>query len=187
MELLIKIATFLQSLTKKQFQQYLLMFIGGVCIVAGGMMYWFYSQSTNLLLEIKKIEGLSQKANRIIVDNEHMQQEARRVQDLFEQNKDNFTIKSFFETFCKEQGLTPEPGWSSRTEETNDRFDEIVLTASFRKQITEKLIKILIALDKKDIIYIKDLTVKNEGNKQISFDITLATKIMKKGFEQKGL
>lgn len=187
MELFIKIATFLQGITKKQFQQYLLMFLGGVCIVAGGMMYWFYTQSNSLLLEIKKIEGLSQKANRIIVDNEHMQQEARRVQELFEQNKDSFTIKSFFETFCKEQSLTPEPGWTSRTEESNDRFDEIVLSASFRKQITEKLVSILVALDKKDIVYIKDLTVKNEGNKQINFDITIATKIMKKGFEQKGL
>lgn len=186
MEFFIKIATFLQGLTKKQFQQYLLIFLCGVCIVTGGMMYWIYLESTNLLSEIKKIETLSQKSISILADNEHMQQEARRVQELFDQNKD-FTIKSFFETFCKEQGLIPEPGWSSRTEESNDRFDEMVLTATFKKQLTEKIVKILIALDKKDIVYIKDLTIKNEGDKKVSFDITIATKIMKKGFEQKGL
>jgi hypothetical protein len=186
MEFFVKIAIFLQHLTKKQFQQYFFMFLCSVCVVMGGMMYWIYIQSTNLLFEIKKIEALSQKSNKIIVDNERMQQEARRVQEIFDQNKD-FTIKSFFETFCKEQGLNPEPGWSSRVEESNDRFDEVVLAATFKKQLTEKLVKILVALDKKDIVYIKDLTIRNEGDKRIAFDITIATKNMKKGFEQRGL
>ncbi len=186
MELFIKIATTLQELSKKQIQQYLLAFLCGVCLVAGGMIYWIYLESNELLLEIKKIETLSKKSTKILADNEHMQIEARRIQELFDQNKD-FTIKSFFETFCKEQGLVAEPGWTSRVEESNDRFDEVVLAATFKKQTTEKLVNVLIALDKKDIVYIKDLTTKNEGDKKISFDITIATKNMKKGFEQKGL
>jgi hypothetical protein len=186
MEFFIKIAALFHNLTKKQFQQYFFIFLGGSCIVVGSMIYWIYLQSTDLLLEIKKIETLSQKAVKILADNEQMQMEAHRIQDLFDQNKD-FTIKSFFETFCKEQGLTPEPGWSSRTDETNDRFDEVVISATFKQQVTEKVVAILVALEKNAIVYIKDFAIKNEGDKKINFDITIATKIMKKGFDQKDL
>ncbi len=186
MEFLSKVATFLQDLTKKQFQQYLALFIGGTCLVLGGISYWVYQQSDTLIVEIKKIETLSNKAIKILAEYERLQQDARRVQDLFDQNKD-FTIQSFFETFCKEQGITPERGWSARTEETNERFDETVLAAIFKGLATEKIVKILVALDKNNIVYIKELSLKNEGNKKITLEITIATKKIKKGFEQKGL
>lgn len=187
MELVVKIANYLQSLSKKEIQQYIFVFLCGTLFVALGTIYYIHSKSIALLGEIKKLEVLANKSIGILEENQNMDEEERRIQVLLDQNKD-FNIKSYFESFCQAQGL-PNQGWSdSRTEEINDKFDEISLRASFKNQTTEKLVKVLDELYKNKIIYIKNLNVKQESGKsasekKISFDITIATKAMKWGLE----
>ena len=190
MEFIIKLGNYLQSLSKKQIQQYFLAFFAGTLFVTLGSIYYIHSKSIDLLNEIKRLDVLANKSISILEDNQRMDSEEQRIQSLLDQNKD-FNINSYFESFCQAQNL-PSQGWGdSKTEEINDKFDEISLRATFKNQTTEKLVKILDELYKNDIIYIKNLSIKQESDKQspekkISFDITIATKAMKRGFEAQG-
>jgi len=104
-----------------------------------------------------------------------MTKEEQRLKDILDKNKD-FTMPGFFEQFCREQNIVPEQGWNPLSEPVNDKFDEIILKATFKGLSTEKLVKIIEALDKKEIVYIKQLEIHNEGENKINVDLTLATK-----------
>lgn len=186
MEILIKTIHYIQNLNKKQLEQHIIAVLAGIALLAGIFTYFIYIESNSLLKEFKKVEDLSKKSVQILADNARLQRDAQYIQDLFDQSKD-FMIKSYFETFCKEEQLTPEPGWTTRTEEPNDRYEETSLTAIFKGQTMEKLVKILSILEKKEIIYFKNITIKNESSKKISFELTLATKLIKLGLDQKSL
>ena len=180
MEIILSFINYLQSLTKKQIQQYFLVFFivmgGGV----SGLIYFVHSKSVGLLQEIKRLESLANKATNVLEENQKMELEEQRVQALLDADR-AFNIKSYFEGFCQAHGL-PSQGWGeTRNEELNDKFDEISLTASFKGQTTEKLVSILADFYKKEIIYIKSLNVKQEPDKKISFSVTIATKSLKSG------
>lgn len=186
MEIILNFINHLQSLTKKQIQQYFLIFLLGMSGVVFGMVYFIHSKSVELLSEIKRLESFANKATSILEENQKMEVEEQRIQAMLDADR-NFNIKSYFEGFCQSQGL-PSQGWGeARTEELNDKFDEVSLTASFKGQTTEKLVHILEDFYKKEIIYIKSLNVKQEPDKKISFNITIATKSLKSGFDVKGL
>lgn len=186
MEIILNFINYLQSLSKKQIQQYFLVFFIGMSGAVFGLIYFVHSKSVDLLYEIKRLESLANKATSILEENQKMEIEEQRIQAMLDADR-NFNIKSYFESFCQAQGL-PSQGWGdTRTEELNDKFDEVSLTASFKGQTTEKLVRILEDFYKKEIIYIKSLNVKQEPDKKISFNITIATKSLKSGFELKGL
>ncbi|KKQ11910.1 MAG: hypothetical protein WCS92_01140 [Candidatus Babeliales bacterium] len=186
MEIILNFINYLQSLTKKQVQQYFLVFLLGMGGAVSGLIYFVHSKSVELLFEIKRLESLANKATSILEENQKMEIEEQRIQAMLDADR-NFNIKSYFEGFCQTQGL-PSQGWGdARTEELNDKFDEVSLTASFKGQTTEKLVRILEDFYKKEIIYIKSLNVKQEPDKKISFNITIATKSLKSGFDVKGL
>lgn len=182
MEIIVKFVNYLQSLNKKQIQRYFLIFIllSGVGLL--GLIYFVYSTSTELVGDIKRLEALANKATSVLEEDQKMEDESLRIQAMLDKEKD-FNIRSYFESFCQSQGL-PIQGWGdTRTREINDKFDEIYLTASFKGETTEKLVKILEEFNKKEIIYVKSLRIKQEPNKRISFEITIATKSMKRGID----
>ena len=131
----------------------------------------------NLL--IKKGEKLN---SYLLAENERIQQVEKKARTLIDQNK-NFALKSFFETFYKEQGLSPENGWRDQIDESNPSYNETSLAVTFKGQTTESVVKILTALEKNPMIYVKDLTLKHEGSKKISLEISLATKNLKQNME----
>ncbi len=180
MEIILSFINYLQSLTKKQIQQYFIVFLIGVGGSILGLIYFVHSKSEGLLQEIKRLESLANKATDILEENQKMEIEEQRIQTMLDADR-TFNIKSYFEGFCQAHGL-PSQGWgSTRTQELSEKFDEEYLTASFKDQTTEKLVSILEDFYKKEIIYIKSLNVKQEPDKKISFTITIATKTLKSG------
>lgn len=175
MEAFNKFAAYIQNLDRKQLQKYILIFLSIIAILSGIEIYYINNQKKDLIGEIKQLNILANKAIKIIEDNKRMSKEEQRLKDIFEKEKD-FTIQGYFEQFCKEQEITPERGWDVRTESINEKFDEIALTATIKELTTEKLVKIISALDQKEIVYIKELIIRNENNGKISIEITIATK-----------
>lgn len=176
MKLFEKIISYLQGLTKKESERLLVIVLATTALVMGGIIYFIYQTSDSLVASIKRLEKLANKATIVLHDYEKIQSEENRVISMLERQKD-FNIKIYFEQFCKEQNITPATEWDTYTESINPKFDEIRLSASFKDQTTQKLVKILEELDKREIIYIKNLSMKTEKEKQrIAFDITIATK-----------
>jgi hypothetical protein len=182
MEALSKIVTFIQQLQKKEFERYLMITLAGITFLTGMILYYVNNTSEELIAKIKKIDDLSQKVSIVLATYEKMRVQEDRYQSVIEKNKD-FTLNGTFEQFCREQNLTPEPGWVSRNDSINEKFDEISLPAHFKGLTTEKLVSFLDGIDKKELIYVKELKIKNAGSRQISCEITIATNKYKTSFE----
>jgi len=174
MEFLIKIARFVQNLNKKQFEQYLIATIVGIIILIAAILYYVYNTSSALLIHIKQLETLAKKSAHILSDNQRVQQQEERFKQMLEKNPD-FRLNSFFEQFCRDMNITPEVGWSDHSEQINDKMDEISIPATFKNQTTETLVKFLENLDQKEMVYTKELRIRSEANKKITFDISIAT------------
>ena len=175
------LALHIQKLSKKDLDRYVIATVAGVGILLMAMIYYIYTTSSELVTRIEQVKSLGQKSSVLTQKYEKIQEEEIRLQALLEKYKD-FNIKIYFEQFCKEQGLVPDPTWDTSVETVKEKFEEVTLPATFKGQTTQKLVKILEALQKNEIIYIKMLDIKTEKNsKTISFDITLATKRMISG------
>jgi hypothetical protein len=180
MELLLRVTTYIQRLNKKDFEKNVYMCLGVVVFIVVGMTYYIYSKSTELSGQIKRLEGLANKTVRIREEYNAMQEKEEQLEELLNEHK-NFNIKVYFEQFCKDISMTPEPGWNTSVESINEKFDEIILPTTFKGQSTEKLVTILEEIDKKEIVYIKDVYIRTEKDKRLSFDVTIATKQKKEG------
>ncbi len=168
--------TYITSLTDKDFQKQLIALLSIVSIVVCGIVFFVYRKSSTKISHIKQIHKLAQKAAVVLSNNARIEKEEKRIEKILIENKD-FNIKSYFEQFCREHDITPEPGWDTTTNpiETNEKFDEVLLPATFKNQTTKTLAPLLEDLDKKEIVYIKELTIKKEED-TITFDLTIATK-----------
>jgi len=174
MEWLNNLAQQIQYLNKKDFQKYISIFLGVIALLIGGMIYYIYSTSEELVSDITRLKRLEQDSVSIRSDITEINIEQERVEQLLEENS-NFNIKRYFEEFCKESNINPEAGWDTSIVELNPQFDEVTLDATFKKQSMKLLVTILEKLDKKQIVSVKRLIVKKEKDKTITFDITLAT------------
>lgn len=175
MELLIKVADILQNLEKKQFKKYMLIILGCATFILGSVLYFIYNKSTFLINDMRRIERIAKKSVQIIADAQKLKEEEDHILNLLNKYQ-NFELQGDFEQFCKEQGVTPEPGWAASVEILNSKFNEEILPAVFHHQTTEKMVTFLQALEKKEIVYIKSLSVKTEKDKFITFEISIATK-----------
>jgi hypothetical protein len=178
MEALIKYVDYLQNLPHKKFKQYLLIALCSVIACAGMVIYWIHHKKAELIMHMLTSRKLAEKSIAIIADNRKMIIEEQRIRDILEKNK-NFSMKSFFEQFCHKNNINPELGWEAHIEPINDRFDETVLTATFKDQTSKDLVNILAALEQQDIVSIKELRIHNQGNRKITIDITLSSKRFK--------
>lgn len=181
MKLLQNVANYIQKLNKKDFEKNLRLFLSIIAISSLGVTYFIYTKSSDLIEKIRMTKKLTLKTMNIIKTHKKMQKEEDKLQKLLEQEK-NFNIKTYFEQFCSKQKITPNGNWETTTQELlgSDKFDEISLSATFKNETTQKLVTILEALNKKEIVYIKELIIKNENDKRIIFDITIATKKFKR-------
>ena len=176
MKALTNFAIYIQNLNKKDFEKYLVLFLIGITILSGIYVYRIYHKSTLLVKQIKNIEKLAQKTAKMVADNKRLQQKEEQLEELLKRYKE-FSMKTFFEQFYSQHNLTPEAGWETIALpiEGNDKFDEVVLSATFKNQNTQVLVKVLDTLDKKEMVYIKGLTIKHQPDKKITFELTIAT------------
>lgn len=181
-EALRKIAGTIQDLDARQLQKYIIISLAGAALCSCFALYYIHQKNEELITQIKQMRTLSGKLMNIFENNRNMIKEELRIKELLDKNRD-FTMKGFFEQFCREQNLIPEQGWDTRTEQVSEKFDEVTLPATFKQQTTESIVKVLDALEKKDIVYIKELDVRNDGPGKIAVTITLATKKYKTLFD----
>lgn len=183
MKVLTNFAIYIQNLNKKNFEKYLLVFLAFMILLSGISIYFIYNKSTSLVKDIKHLEKISNDIIQIINENEKFNKKEGELKQLLDKNTD-FNIRAFFEQFTKEQNITPESNWANTAftlpVEGNDKFDEVGLTATFKNQTTESLIKIIENLNKNQMVYIKDLIIKNQENKKIEVTMTLAAKKYRK-------
>jgi len=177
MEMFDKTVSYILSLDRKHFQQYLLVSLAGFGLLCGGIIYWSHSTRNKKIDLLNQIHEQAHKNDKVLRASQKIKAEETRIQQLLEDNKE-FNIKSYFEQFCQQHRITPESGWDTETLsiDGNDTFDEILLPATFKQQTTQVLVTLLNSIDKNEIVYIKELEVKRDKQKTITFTLTIATK-----------
>jgi len=181
----INIATqYIKSLTKQEFQQYLLGTIAGIAILAFGASYYVYSVSASLVQEIKKLNTQTNKIKLLIAQSKKLAKEEESIQEILAKKPD-FTMNSFFEQFYTKHAIKPESNWKPEEGAVIEgsrpgvKYQEIILRATFKNQTMKKLVEVLQDVYAKPIIYLKGLEITAEGQK-INFELMLATKQAKK-------
>ncbi len=172
--------SFLQELSKKEFERYLLIFLGIVVIISLGIVYYISSTCASYVEQITNLQRLSDKTAYVLAENEQLLLEQQRIQTLFEQEKD-FDIKVYFEQFCKQQNIAAQAGWNTSSTDIGDKFTETVLQATFKGQTMQKIVQIIDALDKKETTYLKEVTIRSEPNQKVTAELRIGTVRPKKG------
>jgi hypothetical protein len=184
MNFLETIAATIAAQNNKQHVLFISFALGGMTLLMGGCLAYLYMQRAHDIETITQIQEQIKKNEILIIQSERVKAEEERIKALLDENK-GFSIKTFFETLTSDQKLKPELGWDTevRSIEGNDTFDEIILTATFKKQTTQALVSLLNVLERSEIVYIKELDIKKEEKKTITFELILATKKRKQFWE----
>jgi hypothetical protein len=182
MEALDKIVAYIEALDKRQFRFHILGFFAGIVLIAGSILSYIASSKMDLINRLQALNKMAIKGCQIIDTHRRLVKDEQHLKLVLEQKR-GFSIQAFFEQICREQSLTAEAGWATRSDHVSDIFDEITLTAHFKNLTTEKLVKFLDTLNKEEIVYLKDLQIKNSSNKTIATSITIATKCYKSSLE----
>ncbi|MDQ5890386.1 MAG: hypothetical protein QG604_260 [Candidatus Dependentiae bacterium] len=184
MSFLETIADTISQQTKKQHKIFILTIGSLLSLSLIGIVYFLYAQRDGDIQTITSLYEQIKKNDSLMAKSERTKAEEDRVQALLESYK-GFSIKTFFETLTSEQKMKAETGWETATcnIEGNETFDEIVLAATFKGQTTQTLVSLLNALETHENVYIKELEIKKEGKKNITFDLTIATKKRKQFWE----
>ena len=182
MEALNKIVAYIETLDRHQFRLHVLGFFAGIMVFAGMFLYYIAESKNDLIQRLQALNKLAIKGCQIIDTNRRLVKDEQHLKQVLEQKR-GFSIQAFFEQVCRDQNLTAEPGWATRPEHVSDIFDEIILTANFKNLTSDKVVKLLDTLNKEEIVYLKELQLKNTSNKTIAISITIATKCYKSSLE----
>lgn len=168
----------LQFSSPQEFNKYLGLFLGGVLLTGIGSTYYIYARSSALAERIKTIQELSKRSSIIMNKFDHLQEEEDKLSAVLEQHKD-FAIRTFFEQFCKQNNLTPEPSWGDSVE-TNQLplypdFEEEIIRPVFKNQTTQTMLQLFQALEKEPMATVKDVTLTVEGT-TLTAHLTIAGK-----------
>lgn len=179
-----KLVTLITSLDRRTFTIYLGAVLGCIAALSCALLYWLYSTRAAQIVAWNKLNDQVERVQRLAEKHDRISREEDRIQGMLEENK-GFSIKTFFEKFCSEHGVTAESGWDTeqRSLEGNDSFDEVILNATFKNQTTQSLVTLVGSINNTEIVYIKNIEIKNDGNRSISFNLTIATKKRKQFWE----
>ena len=173
--------TFIVNLDKRRFMIYFVTLLFTIFLITGGITYVIHVKGTNLVAHIRNFQKITRDAREITYLYETIQDRKQGIIDALEQEQD-FELKSFFASFCKENNIKPESNWSTiaTSIEGNEFLEEISLAAIFNNFTMQKCVALFEALEKKDIVYIKNMTISKEGedkktSKTVSLDLAIAT------------
>lgn len=164
----------IHDLDEALFNRSLMIGLAAFALLVLGSVYYVYNSCRLIEKEIAQLQGSKRKTYNLLLDYASIDGEETRVRKVLDEHK-NFNLKIYFEQFCKENGFSAVPNWDTTTTAENAQVDEIALTATFKELTMENLVRMLLAFDKTEIIYIKNLRIKSEKERKITCDVTLAT------------
>lgn len=184
LEPLLQIIAHIQSLNKQDWQKQLAATIAAVFLFFAGVIYFIYQKSDTQITQIRELYKLKTKSEDLLDQYQQIAQEENRITALLEKHKD-FTIKSYFEKFVKDNGLTPEPAWGDSYEITpvagSEKFEEERIVPSFKKLNTQNLIALLDKLERDLLLCLTQVTITRE-NDTLTATITITAKKNIKGY-----
>lgn len=171
---------YLTTLSKKELQRYLLIYLASVITLAGFLIYWQYSKASDLNKKIISANLQRKKVCDILTQDEEVQQQKNIVDKTLKERK-KFKLQHYFEHIVNklklQNNLKKHDPFVSNLENLRSRgYSEVRVEASLVNLDTKQLVELLDEIEKNTIIYIKYLEITKSGKAPvIDVIITIAT------------
>jgi hypothetical protein len=169
----------LENTPHKKLVEYFNITLLAATFIIAGSLYYIRSTSNELLLRIDNARHSTARAEDLIAQHHQQAKRNEYVANNLESNDSYDDLKSYFERFCKEQKVTPGPGWVESFHVAEDsqssRFEVEELAAEFKFKQTQEMVELLDALEKDDLISLKESSMTFDGS-QLLFKINIFTR-----------
>lgn len=176
MTILKKIRLFFDSLETAVFYRYVIVFFSTCIALSGIILFYYYSTIGTLIKEIKKNNTeRSEKIPSILAQAEQLNLQRKAVNETVSQDP-NFKIEGYFKELIATLHLTEKNKnpFSTTTNEREDNYKEVELSASFINMNMKEVAELLQALEKNPRIATKRLEITSSKTKAKTIEVTIS-------------
>lgn len=180
MKIFNKIFDFFNKFSEKKFIQFIIIFLVFITTLCGIIIYKYYSNTNNLVKQIKSINNLRIEAKDLLERNLAIKNQQEKVDEILTKDK-NFKIINYFETLTKELRLNNYINEKSKQisisdVESKQNYSEIRLNVKIQNINMKQLTDLLEKIENNERVFIKKLEInKSEKLPTIDADLTIAT------------
>jgi len=182
MVILDKIRTFLENLEQKTFYTYIIGYLIGCVLLAGLIVFYFYSSTIFLQKKIKKINHAREDNVKVLLETASLvAQQRAAVEEVLSKDPD-FKIAGYFKTLLIKLNLKEkEVAEETTTTDREDNYRESELNAKFEDMSMKELTELLQELEQNSRISTKriEITKAKKKPKTIEVQITITTLLPK--------
>lgn len=173
---MIKIKQFIDNLDEKDFQKYAVVALVIILALFGVLAYRSYSAIATLKKRNGVVNQSRRKVKEILTEYELVQQQQKYVEDILLKTKD-FKIVSEFDQILASLGLSNAKTQDSEpnAEDVLEGYSEIKLLVTLTGLNTKQLADLLLAIEKQERMYTKELEVEKNSDNNLTVKITVAT------------
>lgn len=158
----------------QEFYKHVWIFFGCFTLILGAASYYIHQASLTLITDIALVQKKALEARHI----EHTYKNILEFKtNIFKQLESHVVldIKSYFETICRQVGLSPESNWtpSKNPLPFNRDLEESILQARFKNMTMQKLISLLTTLTKNEMVYARSIRLTKDFPQQKVFNVEL--------------
>ncbi|MBI2775546.1 hypothetical protein HYX58_06055 [Candidatus Dependentiae bacterium] len=180
MEFFKRLQITIDSIDEKQFRYYVLAAFGVIFLIAGIIVYRYYSTLGTLRKKTIEINRKREQVSELLGRYEMVKKQQAEVDAILAKDKD-FKIGGYFNDLVLKFGLasnkTREPETSRET--LDNGYTEVKLYASFTNMTTKQVAELLDAIEQTDRVYTKEVEMyKQTGNgngQTINVNLLIAT------------
>lgn len=174
--------TFLEKLQQitlpleaSEFYRNLAIYLGSLLFIMGSIMYYHHSKTSELRMSLQKMYKNQQEAKVILERVKVVQKQSDEVNSLLDEDK-NFRLKNYFDEVVSKVNLTK---YQIKDAEISEEilqklYTEIKINAQFNGITTKQLCELLQAIEQKQRVYTKELSI-IQKNGSLLVTVTIAT------------
>ncbi len=173
MEFLNQIQSYLSSLERKRFNQYVGGLLGFIAIVMLLLMFQYYRKVSYLKTEAIALNEQREDTQKILRTAQQIQDIQKENETILAQDK-NFRIAHFFEDLIGKLGLVQKKSSVDLTVALGEgKFRENILTAKFTAVTMKEITELLQDIEQNKRVFVKELTLEASKKQKNSIDVTL--------------
>lgn len=174
MNFITKIRIFFDHIEQKRFQQYLLIFILSIVVLAGFIVFQNRRSVTFWLRRIHTINELREQTRELLDRAERVHQQRLEVDEMLAEDE-NFKISGYFQQVLTKLGLTDKKTESESTsQERDDNYRVDVLNAKFAGMTMKECVELLQEIEQNPRLYTNELEIKQSKKIPRTVDVTIS-------------
>lgn len=170
-----KIIVPLETISRKKFYQYILIFLVIITTFFAFLLYRYYRVTNNLTKKIRKVNRLRNET-REILDKDNQVEAQRHEVDVILEEQPYFNIKQYFEKALKELSLVSDTiRISEQINDVDSNYTDVLASSKLTGITMKKLTKLLKIIEDNRRVYIKTIEITQRPPRTIDVNLTIAT------------